>query len=655
MNILQMEDTIKGLPDETLMQEAQQPTGQVPQYLVISEVQRRSDMRKRYQQEGQEQPQGTVADQVIQEGIAGIAPPPPEMGQAMNGGPPQGMYHGGVVHMQDLGQVPYGEEEEEEDLLAFLAEATRQSLSPEQIGAEIGSLTQGQPDRRFQYEAPPEYGSAYQKVLDEIRPAERDFTAPSIDVDTSLEVPTQEIAAPPVRGTRVTMEESVAPTERLPGRYAGATSHDELLAMIESDNAKREAVAQMPNALVEDAEKATPTAEDVSSTEFAAFSQVDANVPTVIDEDRPSFGTRLLEDFQREKEAWGDVGQRARKGIGSVLDMVSKYEPPQRQGSDWTTAFEQGRSSNPPRRLTRQDLQSGLGAVRDWYAGYEPPVKKPDVNPFTAHAAEVDTSAVDAARDVSDPLSFPRSSSLETAAAAYVPDTAVNNQALVDAVRDDERPVIDKLPAGVPLDIHGLLAEFQKLRGREVSPPDYSDLVAASLAREAEAMTDMDKLSKGLAIAELGAGIAAGDLSGGISKAAQIAGKSKKEGLKFKREEQRIRDVYQLKIAEADSAAEKEEIKREMDILTGMSSVLKTMSVSENEKRRTMQTILKETDFVRKLMQSYEEHPDYQGKGRNELYVLAINQIMSGDFSMPGGGSPAATQAGRFKKTVVTP
>jgi len=107
MNILQMEDTIKGLPDETLMQEAQQPTGQVPQYLVISEVQRRSDMRKRYQQEEQEQPQGTVADQVIQEGIAGIAPPPPEMGQAMNGGPPQGMYHGGVVHMQDLGQVPF--------------------------------------------------------------------------------------------------------------------------------------------------------------------------------------------------------------------------------------------------------------------------------------------------------------------------------------------------------------------------------------------------------------------------------------------------------------------------------------------------------------------------------------------------------------------
>ena len=107
MNILQLEDTIKGLPDEALMQEAQQPSGQVPQFLVISEVQRRSDMRKRHQQQQQEQPQGTVADQVLQEGIAGMAPPSPGMQQAMGGPPTQMMYGGGVVRMQDMGQVPF--------------------------------------------------------------------------------------------------------------------------------------------------------------------------------------------------------------------------------------------------------------------------------------------------------------------------------------------------------------------------------------------------------------------------------------------------------------------------------------------------------------------------------------------------------------------
>ena len=51
MNILEQEDIIKGLPDQALMQEAQMPSGQVPQYLVVSEIQRRSDMRKRYKSE----------------------------------------------------------------------------------------------------------------------------------------------------------------------------------------------------------------------------------------------------------------------------------------------------------------------------------------------------------------------------------------------------------------------------------------------------------------------------------------------------------------------------------------------------------------------------------------------------------------------------
>ena len=35
MNILEQEDLIKGMPDQGLQQEAQQPSGQVPQYLVI--------------------------------------------------------------------------------------------------------------------------------------------------------------------------------------------------------------------------------------------------------------------------------------------------------------------------------------------------------------------------------------------------------------------------------------------------------------------------------------------------------------------------------------------------------------------------------------------------------------------------------------------
>ena len=82
MDILEIEDVLKGLPDQALMQEAQQPTGQVPQYMVVSEIQRRSKMRKSFEAQKQ-QPSGTVREQILQEGIASVAPPPPQMMGAM--------------------------------------------------------------------------------------------------------------------------------------------------------------------------------------------------------------------------------------------------------------------------------------------------------------------------------------------------------------------------------------------------------------------------------------------------------------------------------------------------------------------------------------------------------------------------------------------
>lgn len=69
MNILQTEDIIKGLPDNRLIEEAQTPTGQLPSYLIVSEIQRRADMRKRF---SEQQPEGTVAEQIIQEGIMSL-------------------------------------------------------------------------------------------------------------------------------------------------------------------------------------------------------------------------------------------------------------------------------------------------------------------------------------------------------------------------------------------------------------------------------------------------------------------------------------------------------------------------------------------------------------------------------------------------------
>lgn len=118
MNILQQEDIIKGLPDDALMQEAQAPSGQVPQFLVVSEIQRRSDMRKRYQE--QQQPQGTVAEQIVgqaQQGIAAMQPqagPMPPQAMPPQGMPPQGMppqmppqqmFSGGIIRLSNGGST----------------------------------------------------------------------------------------------------------------------------------------------------------------------------------------------------------------------------------------------------------------------------------------------------------------------------------------------------------------------------------------------------------------------------------------------------------------------------------------------------------------------------------------------------------------------
>tara|TARA_R110000751_G_scaffold147131_1_gene251506 strand:- start:26 stop:361 length:336 start_codon:yes stop_codon:yes gene_type:complete len=55
MNIIDTEDMIKGLPDAALQKEAQNPSGQAPQFLVVSEIKRRKDMRERYAQNQQSQ------------------------------------------------------------------------------------------------------------------------------------------------------------------------------------------------------------------------------------------------------------------------------------------------------------------------------------------------------------------------------------------------------------------------------------------------------------------------------------------------------------------------------------------------------------------------------------------------------------------------
>ena len=124
MNILELQDNLKDLPDSALMREMQMPSGSAPQFLVLSELKRRKRMRDEFQrQEASNMP--TVAEEVVtaagmpQQGIMQAARAmAPNTNMAQNTGmdtaapvpatrAPQMMADGGVVKMQTGGITEY--------------------------------------------------------------------------------------------------------------------------------------------------------------------------------------------------------------------------------------------------------------------------------------------------------------------------------------------------------------------------------------------------------------------------------------------------------------------------------------------------------------------------------------------------------------------
>jgi hypothetical protein len=49
MNILEQSEALKNIPEQALVQEMQMPTGMAPQYLILTEIQRRKRIRDEFQ------------------------------------------------------------------------------------------------------------------------------------------------------------------------------------------------------------------------------------------------------------------------------------------------------------------------------------------------------------------------------------------------------------------------------------------------------------------------------------------------------------------------------------------------------------------------------------------------------------------------------
>ena len=111
MNMLDVQDKLKGLSEQQLVQEMQMPSGSAPQFLVLSEITRRKRMRDSMQQ----QPDNTTVAQeavaaagVPQGGIADMAmalAPKTDMTQNTGASPVQGMYGGGYVQKMAAGDL----------------------------------------------------------------------------------------------------------------------------------------------------------------------------------------------------------------------------------------------------------------------------------------------------------------------------------------------------------------------------------------------------------------------------------------------------------------------------------------------------------------------------------------------------------------------
>ena len=80
MNLIDIEDRLKDLSDQQLMQQMQRPDGMAPQFLVMSELKRRKEMRGR----APTQPDtSTVKDDLLGQGIASAMPQQPMPQQPM--------------------------------------------------------------------------------------------------------------------------------------------------------------------------------------------------------------------------------------------------------------------------------------------------------------------------------------------------------------------------------------------------------------------------------------------------------------------------------------------------------------------------------------------------------------------------------------------
>ena len=158
MNMIDIQDKLKGLSEQQLVSEMQSPTGTAPQFLVLSEITRRKRMRDSFQNQ-QSQPNTSIAEEAIASagvpggGIASMARSlAPNSSIAQNTAampsqpmpeeqPVQVMYGGGYVQKMAGGMSVGGQSADMSNPMVAAwvrAEAQRRGVPVEQVLASLG-------------------------------------------------------------------------------------------------------------------------------------------------------------------------------------------------------------------------------------------------------------------------------------------------------------------------------------------------------------------------------------------------------------------------------------------------------------------------------------------------------------------------------------
>jgi hypothetical protein len=670
MNILEKEDLIKGLPDSELQRQMQSPTGELPQYLLISEIQRRTDMRKSLQ----EQPkQESIADQIRMEGIMSTRPqmqppmgmeqPPMPMEQ-----PPIGMAQGGVVRMRNRGEVPSLRE-----LRYLYPNLTRSQLFelarsqgidvPFSLSDALGNISL--PDVNI-----PDYTDFY-----DLRDRSEGLTQREVyERAKELGVDIPEPAYSQVRdmasdiGSKISNMQSAPPANNFMNNEFQMASIDELM-----NNSGINALGGIADKAREDLIRQRVQEYRPSSAGARSFNAFDPeDIPNI---EVPATERGILANGMPVFQETSIQDDGIRSLIESPGRLLSEAEMPEGRGvvteapdkrkSDKLDAnrniferipsiMEGIRSFDSSRLFPRTDE----GWVYDVYDRKTDPVgdfyknitSKGELNPLYS------TLGLPLAQEVVEGpgnLLLGELTNQEAGSEAQVTgvdDEAVQSTPRVKKVVGDTEAVVKgrETAGGIP-DVLGAgtinrgtakdsykelinkdIAELKEIIGSKTDPIDLSDIIESS-RRDA----------RGQALVELGAGIAAGDLAGGLQRAGKAASEVEKDRKKL---------MIQERVAQSE-ALEKDR-QRKITGLTGIANIRSNMRKMEADLAESGR--VRESTAVRAAIDAAEsilaKMPLLTSEKEAEDMFLRVfrqyYQMAGGSGEIALGGTTGATLAG---------